>query len=140
LSFSCASSHFIAMTAFFFSSRRRHTRSKRDWSSDVCSSDLKEDVSIVLGVQGRTYRELYETLERKYKNHNLINDDVLNLKKLELNGYAPDDFIVNGTFDHASCEGIDLNLNKMWDTDYRDVLLYYVENSKNTSLRLQIIA
>src|SRR5699024_12124528 len=25
---------------YFFSSRRRHTRSKRDWSSDVCSSDL----------------------------------------------------------------------------------------------------
>src|SRR5207249_8538152 len=24
-----------------FSSRRRHTRSKRDWSSDVCSSDLR---------------------------------------------------------------------------------------------------
>src|SRR5437868_14415434 len=28
------------MYLFFFSSRRRHTRSKRDWSSDVCSSDL----------------------------------------------------------------------------------------------------
>src|SRR5699024_2318091 len=27
----------------FFSSRRRHTRSKRDWSSDVCSSDLGGD-------------------------------------------------------------------------------------------------
>src|SRR5439155_14012658 len=26
---------------FFFSSRRRHTRWPRDWSSDVCSSDLK---------------------------------------------------------------------------------------------------
>src|SRR6266496_1892571 len=26
---------------FFFSSRRRHTRSLRDWSSDVCSSDLE---------------------------------------------------------------------------------------------------
>src|SRR5206468_5043435 len=26
---------------FFFSSRRRHTRSDRDWSSDVCSSDLQ---------------------------------------------------------------------------------------------------
>src|SRR5206468_5638449 len=25
---------------FFYSSRRRHTRSDRDWSSDVCSSDL----------------------------------------------------------------------------------------------------
>src|SRR5699024_6798627 len=28
----------------FFSSRRRHTRSKRDWSSDVCSSDILGDV------------------------------------------------------------------------------------------------
>src|SRR5947209_8511308 len=29
-----------AFVAFFFSSRRRHTRYWRDWSSDVCSSDL----------------------------------------------------------------------------------------------------
>src|SRR2546426_7800098 len=29
-------------TSFFFSSRRRHTRLQGDWSSDVCSSDLKE--------------------------------------------------------------------------------------------------
>src|SRR2546422_7290696 len=28
---------------FFFSSRRRHTRCSRDWSSDVCSSDLHAD-------------------------------------------------------------------------------------------------
>src|SRR5207249_6371243 len=33
--------YFIHLSIFFFfSSRRRHTRSKRDWSSDVCSSDL----------------------------------------------------------------------------------------------------
>src|SRR5437868_10929379 len=32
--------HTHSMSLFFFSSRRRHTRSKRDWSSDVCSSDL----------------------------------------------------------------------------------------------------
>src|SRR5699024_3249840 len=31
---------------FFFSSRRRHTRSKRDWSSDVCSSDLQRILAI----------------------------------------------------------------------------------------------
>src|SRR5690349_23705803 len=31
-----------AFFLFFFSSRRRHTRSLRDWSSDVCSSDLRE--------------------------------------------------------------------------------------------------
>src|SRR5206468_7468364 len=30
----------ILFSYFFFSSRRRHTRSDRDWSSDVCSSDL----------------------------------------------------------------------------------------------------
>src|SRR5207302_3417069 len=28
--------------SFFFSSRRRHTRFSRDWSSDVCSSDLHQ--------------------------------------------------------------------------------------------------
>src|SRR5690349_20424662 len=31
---------FFCFFFFFFSSRRRHTRSLRDWSSDVCSSDL----------------------------------------------------------------------------------------------------
>src|SRR5699024_11983430 len=30
----------LAVGLFFLSSRRRHTRSKRDWSSGVCSSDL----------------------------------------------------------------------------------------------------
>src|SRR6266436_8458517 len=34
---------------FFFSSRRRHTRCSRDWSSDVCSSDL---VPVAAGVVG----------------------------------------------------------------------------------------
>src|SRR2546422_11102202 len=34
---------------FFFSSRRRHTRCSRDWSSDVCSSDLVGDRAIVQG-------------------------------------------------------------------------------------------
>src|SRR3989449_8479092 len=31
----------ILSSFFFFSSRRRHTRCSRDWSSDVCSSDLQ---------------------------------------------------------------------------------------------------
>src|SRR5690606_39475106 len=34
---------------FFFSSRRRHTRFSRDWSSDVCSSDLAREVIIGFG-------------------------------------------------------------------------------------------
>src|SRR5207245_4164462 len=36
----------ILLLVFFFSSRRRHTRCYRDWSSDVCSSDLFPLVTI----------------------------------------------------------------------------------------------
>src|SRR5207247_5342064 len=39
------------MILFFFSSRRRHTRSTRDWSSDVCSSDLMP-VNLVMVAEG----------------------------------------------------------------------------------------
>src|SRR5690606_39460363 len=41
----------------FFSSRRRHTRFSRDWSSDVCSSDLKEEFRLAL--------------KERLRNHNL---------------------------------------------------------------------
>src|SRR3989440_6035146 len=37
---------------FFFSSRRRHTRSDRDWSSDVCSSDLTSAMHAGPGFEG----------------------------------------------------------------------------------------
>src|SRR5690606_40831011 len=46
---------------FFFSSRRRHTRFSRDWSSDVCSSDLRKvlrELSLPFLVDGR---EMYVT-------------------------------------------------------------------------------
>src|SRR5206468_8773849 len=42
---------------FFFSSRRRHTRSDRDWSSDVCSSDLGSRIPELAGAI------------REYENH-----------------------------------------------------------------------
>src|SRR2546421_5181335 len=44
--------------SFFFSSRRRHTRSDRDWSSDVCSSDLylEQRQPIPEGSRGATSR------------------------------------------------------------------------------------
>src|SRR5690242_21163225 len=54
---------------FFFSSRRRHTRLTCDWSSDVCSSDLRDEgaerlqhARIVVGRRGR--REGLEQRER----------------------------------------------------------------------------
>src|SRR5215510_15431371 len=53
------------MCFFFFSSRRRHTRWPRDWSSDVCSSDLhrleqKQDV----GEQNRSIHS--QTFDRRH--------------------------------------------------------------------------
>src|SRR5882762_10612164 len=40
---------------FFFSSRRRHTRFKCDWSSDVCSSDLKNGLHAEIFRSGRLH-------------------------------------------------------------------------------------
>src|SRR5260221_3953086 len=45
---------------FFFSSRRRHTRSLCDWSSDVCSSDLPAKEEPIL-VQGKVTQSLANT-------------------------------------------------------------------------------
>src|SRR5690606_40363652 len=42
-------------SVFFFSSRRRHTRFSRDWSSDVCSSDLFVDRLVGNLVQRSTH-------------------------------------------------------------------------------------
>src|SRR2546422_1656128 len=42
---------------FFFSSRRRHTRCSRDWSSDVCSSDLFTPLGFLRGSTGRLLSE-----------------------------------------------------------------------------------
>src|SRR5207249_8523891 len=56
---------------FFFSSRRRHTRSKRDWSSDVCSSDLRQiDFLDKLSNRHRALRIEQATVDRS---ENLIN-------------------------------------------------------------------
>src|SRR5207253_4300306 len=44
---------FLLIFFFFFSSRRRHTRWPRDWSSDVCSSDLGHRAVAFLRVRRR---------------------------------------------------------------------------------------
>src|SRR3989442_9535470 len=50
---------------FFFSSRRRHTRCGRDWSSDVCSSDLIQGTARLLTEQynGQVPNSMEELLE-----------------------------------------------------------------------------
>src|SRR5205807_4607271 len=45
--------HHSLVHLFFFSSRRRHTRLQGDWSSDVCSSDLRRLLHQLLGLELR---------------------------------------------------------------------------------------
>src|SRR5690606_39925736 len=47
---------------FFFSSRRRHTRFSRDWSSDVCSSDLNFQVMIDFAHNPKGYMAIEDFL------------------------------------------------------------------------------
>src|SRR2546429_2563534 len=56
------------IVVFFFSSRRRHTRCSRDWSSDVCSSDLIEVLGLDLA-DGEAIRALV----KRYQPHHLYN-------------------------------------------------------------------
>src|SRR5687768_10493619 len=49
---------------FFFSSRRRHTRCSRDWSSDVCSSDLEDQYVAVLNEDGLPQLRISPTYRR----------------------------------------------------------------------------
>ena len=70
---------------FFFSSRRRHTRLVRDWSSDVCSSDLlineaKENNTILI-----TTEKDYFRIDENYKkniNYLKIAVDIKNRNQL----------------------------------------------------------
>src|SRR5699024_11926725 len=60
----------LISVTFFFSSRRRHTRSKRDWSSDVCSSDLgsmsRQEIGVPVAAElvGAERTQLLQQLER----------------------------------------------------------------------------
>src|SRR5690349_22833436 len=58
--------YFSFIFFFFFSSRRRHTRSLRDWSSDVCSSDLRLNNPEVLSAIDSAVRPALE----HWLNHN----------------------------------------------------------------------
>src|SRR5690606_40995331 len=64
--------------AFFFSSRRRHTRFSRDWSSDVCSSDLDGTAAIPLKVAEKdgTYTFYVATEGKPYLLKVVYRDDV----------------------------------------------------------------
>src|SRR5690625_7749195 len=57
---------YLYSLGFFFSSRRRHTRWPRDWSSDVCSSDLAGS-SVTLATGGEIGEYLHPRARREVR-------------------------------------------------------------------------
>src|SRR5207245_6071768 len=80
----------------FFSSRRRHTRCYRDWSSDVCSSDLQKDLRQDLiaedGILRRLKRkvsrdDLYHTWSFNWRSQNGAADELSQWNKAKIWDY-----------------------------------------------------
>src|SRR3712207_9000987 len=94
---------------FFFSSRRRHTRYWRDWSSDVCSSDLVliEDLEeekaykLMEKIVDYPYLEVQAYSKRKYLYDSVAAHSIGYVKKiskkeyeaLKEEGYTPRDVV-----------------------------------------------
>src|SRR2546429_3359301 len=76
----------VGLLIFFFSSRRRHTRCSRDWSSDVCSSDLGSAPSLILSNSAwrSTFGASAEIIGKQVKAHQDIYTVV---------GVLPGDFV-----------------------------------------------
>src|SRR5690606_40606368 len=80
--------------SFFFSSRRRHTRFSRDWSSDVCSSDLslnlQQESFIMCGIVAYVGQQdaltiIIKGLKRlEYRGYDSAGIALLNNKGLEI--------------------------------------------------------
>src|SRR5204862_4070309 len=77
--------NFLYFVCFFFSSRRRHTRSLRDWSSDVCSSDLASIDGIYV-IRTSVKKELLPAEEavRDYKRLSEVEQAFRSLKTVDL--------------------------------------------------------
>src|SRR6478752_9189220 len=76
---------------FFFSSRRRHTRCSRDWSSDVCSSDLRQRGPETLRAQGSDHLDPEVGEDLRGPRVRAIGDDVRPrfTRRHELHGRRP---------------------------------------------------
>src|SRR5690606_39897813 len=90
--------HVCCVILFFFSSRRRHTRFSRDWSSDVCSSDL----IALMGVMGPGFGNLILALVYKewVTPSRIVRGEVLAAKNVE---YVEAARAVGAQIGRASC-------------------------------------
>src|SRR5690606_39791986 len=92
---------------FFFSSRRRHTRFSRDWSSDVCSSDLISHPALKLQL-GRN-RKCFNQIRAKITGADFIVKDT-GLQKAQSAGKL--DIKMIGRFVISACRSEERRVGK----------------------------
>src|SRR5690554_8024495 len=93
---------------FFFSSRRRHTRCGRDWSSDVCSSDLEELVGALNEQKQLLKKKGFDWLFNRLS-YNI--DEILNRKALEREAAWESATKKEREIGRASCRGKSVELD-----------------------------
>src|SRR2546422_5271227 len=75
----------MCVLLFFFSSRRRHTRCSRDWSSDVCSSDLQREIlDFISGhITGHGFAPSFEEIAARFAFRSLatVHEHLTNLER-----------------------------------------------------------
>src|SRR3989337_3375904 len=78
----------VRVLVFFFSSRRRHTRCYRDWSSDVCSSDLLGEIQNLFKLEETAWllSEEERLKIRKEKEEPIIDELINKIKDKLING------------------------------------------------------
>src|SRR2546422_2124868 len=69
-----------AASLFFFSSRRRHTRCSRDWSSDVCSSDLRQGLYEVMALTSPLRRAILKGASTEELREMAVQEGMLTLR------------------------------------------------------------
>src|SRR5438309_11750811 len=90
---------------FFFSSRRRHTRWNCDWSSDVCSSDLRNPTIVV---------SIFSHVPDAWEVHVGERDQVAVFRCISKNSFPPNrgELLVNVEFDRDR-RGIELHVRSV---------------------------
>src|SRR5436309_6605794 len=92
----------LQLVMFFFSSRRRHTRFSRDWSSDVCSSDLPPGQYIAIETpvsQDQTVTQCSDQPGGTTSTFNLNNVSVTNSANVTITWW--ENFTSPGTFSRS---------------------------------------
>src|SRR5690625_5891368 len=127
----------------FISSRRRHTRWPRDWSSDVCSSDLYHyDHSVDLGafLFGRMIGTYIDTADKNLNVYGPKDKDIIkqvkNTKFNKFHAYDKDSAIKVGPFTvtfHKNTHPVETYAMKITDDEGR-VLVYTADTSYRKSL------